>query len=105
MQVVQKQGLGGETTSNLKRGQLVMRLLKIVNQPNQPRYGELVLLGNDGRAIVGVVYDGKGHHNYPSRVHGDYMLAKSELATYGDKAVLGYMQELKKHYEMQVMAK
>lgn len=82
-----------------------MRLLKIVNQPNQPRYSELVLLDDNGHAVVDVVYDGKGYHNYPSRIHGDYMLAKSELATYGGKAVLNYMQELKKYYEMQLITK
>lgn len=82
-----------------------MRLLRIVNQPNQPRYSELVLLDNDDHAIVNIVYDGKGYHNYPSRMHGDYMLAKSELATYGDKAALDYMQELKKYYEMRVITK
>lgn len=82
-----------------------MKLLRIVNQPNRPRYSELVLLDNDGHVIIDVVYDGKGHYNYPSRMHGDYMLAKSELVTYGDKAVLNYMQELKKYYEMQVITK
>lgn len=82
-----------------------MRLLKIVNQPNQPRYGELVLLDDDGKCLINVVYDGKGYHNYPSCVHGDYMLAKSELVTYGRDAVIEYMKSLKQHYEMQVIAK
>lgn len=79
-----------------------MRLIKIVNQPDQPRYGELVLVDNDNHTLVDVVYDGKGYYNYPDRVHGDYMLAKSELATYGEKSVLDYMKSLKQHYEMQV---
>lgn len=82
-----------------------MKILKIVNQPNEKRYGELVLLDDNGRCLIDVVYDGKGYHNYPSRVHGDYMLAKSELATYGRKGVVDYMQELKKRYTMKTITR
>ena len=40
-----------------------MKLLKIVNQPNEKRYGELVLLDNNGKVVTDVVYDGKGYHS------------------------------------------
>ena len=75
-----------------------MRLLKITNQPNQKRYGELVLLDDNDKVVHDIVYDGKGYHNYPERVHGDFLLAKQELNTYGKKGVTELMNYYKQHY-------
>lgn len=79
-----------------------MRLLKITNQPKHKRYGEIVLLDDNGHCVCDVVYDGKGHHNYPSRVDGDYRMAKSELATYGYKALRDYLESLRQCYGLVV---
>lgn len=79
-----------------------MRLFKIKNQPDKEPYGEIVLTGDNGEVLYDIVYDGKGYYNYPSRLDGDFRTAESELATYGGKAMLDYLEYLKTHYNMQV---
>lgn len=76
-----------------------MKLFRIKNQPGKKPYGELVAL-EDGKTIYDIVYDGKGYYNYPSRLDGDYMMAKSELITYGERALAEYLQYLKQHYSI-----
>lgn len=80
-----------------------MRLFKIKNQPNQEKYGELVLTGDNEQIIYDIVYDGKGYHNYPSRLDEDFRTAESELATYGGEAMMEYLDHLQKYYNMRVV--
>lgn len=79
-----------------------MRLFKAKNQPNEKPYGEIVLIGDNGEVLYDIVYDGKGYHNYPSRLDGDFKMAENELATYGGKAMLDYLEHLKNYYNMRV---
>lgn len=79
-----------------------MRLFTIKNQPGKKPYGEIVLTGDNGDVLYDIVYDGKGNHNYPSRLDGDFRTAESQLATYGGKAMLEYLEHLKNYYNMQI---
>lgn len=82
-----------------------MRLFTIKNQPDQPRYGELVLLNDKGEVVYDIVYDGKGYYNYPERLDGDYRQAREQWNTYGWKELVEYLGYLDKNYKMKVIVK
>lgn len=82
-----------------------MRLFTIKNQPDQPRYGELVLLNDEGEVVYDIVYDGKGYGNYPSRLESDYRQAEEQWNTYGWKELTNYLDYLDKYYKMKVIVK
>lgn len=79
-----------------------MRLFTIKNQPDQPRYGELVLHDDNDKVIYDIVYDGKGYHNYPHQLDGDYRQAWEQWNTYGWRGLTEYLDHLDKYYKRKV---